>query len=210
MSLHFHDLTIERNDTFLFRGMNCTLESGDLLAVYGENGSGKSTLLRMLAGYIRPETGSILWCGQNIFQLAGDYITQLNYLGHQNAIKLHLTAFENLALQTTLFNLEIQSSQLKNYLQAFQLEQHENILAMHLSAGQKRRLALLRLVLNPKPLWILDEPVTALDKSGKELFNRLLRAHLEKGGMAIVATHDILDIENIKTLDLTVRDESHV
>lgn len=203
MTLCIQHLAFERNDTLLFREINCELHAGEMLQIRGANGCGKSTLLRILAGFIRPEIGTILWQGKNIFQILDDYTQQLAYLGHQNGIKPYLTVYENLELNCALSGIKIQPELLKTVLRTMKLLHAQDTQAINLSAGQKRRLALSRLQLARKArLWILDEPTTALDSSGQNLLADILKRHLTQGGMAIVATHHELGVES-RTLHLS-------
>lgn len=204
MTLSIQHLAFERNNTLLFSEIHCELYQGDILEIRGANGCGKSTLLRMIAGYIRPETGMILWKGNPIFHLLENDTQQLCYLGHQNGVKPLLTVYENLKLACSLFGIKMQRDSLKKIMQTMKLEHVEKTQVMHLSAGQKRRLALSRLLLSQAPLWILDEPTTALDSDGQDLFDDLLKKHVQQGGIAIIATHSDLKINStIKTLQLS-------
>lgn len=211
MTLCINNLEFSRNNEPLFSGIHNTLSPGELLQVQGANGSGKSTLLRILAGYIQSEIDMVLWHSKSIFQQLDYYTEELCYLGHQNGIKSYLTVYENLKLSCALSGKKISREQLKPVLASMQLEQAINTQAIHLSAGQKRRLALSRLQLTPRQLWILDEPTTALDSSGQHLFADMLKKHLLQGGMAVVATHHDLRITNkIKILQLSRMDAPHV
>jgi len=203
MTLHLQHLAFQRNNVFLFDGLHLELQPGELLQVRGENGCGKSTLLRILAGYLRPETGTVLWRGKNIFQTLDDYSEAICFLGHQNGVKSHLTVYENLKLVSALSGVKCQRDSLKKILQVMGLSSVEKMQAMTLSAGQKRRLALSRFQLVLRRLWILDEPLTALDEAGHALFKNMLEKHLASGGMAVVATHHDLKInDTMKTLVL--------
>ena len=195
MTLILNNLLYERNYEALFHSVNCTLQPGEMLQIHGANGSGKSTLLRILAGFIQPKQGDVTWQGQSIFKL-GEYQQQLHYIGHQNGMRLRLTVYENIKLHGALLGRETQ----KSVLQYFDLINLSEKQAMHLSAGQMRRLALTRLLLNPAKLWILDEPMTALDKIGQALLLKLLDAHVKQGGMAVIATHQDLGVG--KVIDL--------
>ncbi len=206
MTLSIQHLAFERNNELLFSEINESIAPQEILLLRGANGSGKSTLLRILAGYIQPEVGSVFWQGKNIFQHLDDYTQEISYLGHQHGVKLQLTVYENLELSAALLGKKIQRDELNTLLLNMNLEHVGNLQAIHLSAGQKRRLALTRLQLAQKPCWILDEPLTALDSEGQILLTTLLNQHLSQGGMAIVATHHDLDIQNKKMLYLS--DES--
>lgn len=203
MTLRIHHLSFERENELLFSGIHDELKPGDILQVRGDNGCGKSTLLRILAGYIQPETGDVLWQDKNIFKTLDTYTQQLGYLGHQNGIKPNLTVYENLKLSSALSGLKIKDDSVKAILRNLNLEHALDTQTIYLSAGQKRRLALARLQLSPARLWILDEPTTALDHSGQQLFADLLKQHVIHSGIAIIATHSDLRIDHpMKTLDL--------
>lgn len=184
------NLAFERNNQFLFAQINCTLQAGEVLQIRGANGSGKSTLLRILAGLIEPTNGSI--------------VTQpLHYLGHQNAVKQNLTVYENLKLYSALSGIKIQHLEINAIVKKIGLNHVTHRKACYLSAGQVRRLSLARLLLNPVPLWLLDEPTTALDTEGQQLLTDLLNQQAANGGMAIVATHqNLLLTHPLKTIHL--------
>lgn len=184
MTLQVQHLSFERHFKYLLRHIHFELGGGELLQINGANGSGKSTFLRIIAGLIDIEEGKILWQGESIADKREHYQTQFNYLGHQNGVKLQLTVAENLAFFAALNNA---TSSEDAILLCKDIPRDTQ--AIHLSAGQKRRLALSRLLLNPKPLWILDEPTTALDHEGQQLFFDLLKKHLSQGGMAILTSH---------------------
>lgn len=192
--LTIQNLSVERGQHLLFSDINCRLNAGEFLQIRGANGSGKSTLLRTIAGYLLPESGMILWQGKSITTQHDTYPQQLHYLGHQHGVKAHLSVYENLLLNCALANIHLNHKQLTNILQQIGLLPLQHKLAMHLSAGQSRRLALARLLLAPQPLWILDEPTTALDAQAQDLLITLLKQHLSNNGMAIIATHQELTL----------------
>jgi heme exporter protein A len=196
-------LVFERSDQPVFQQINVALQPGELLQIQGPNGSGKSTLLRIIAGFIEPQLGTIAWQNKSIFQTLDIYQRQLHYLGHHNGIKHTLTVQENLQLQCALSGQKIDLCGLKNILKKIGLIQLLHTPAYYLSAGQRRRLSLARLLLNPLPLWILDEPTTALDTAGQNLLTDLLSQHLNNNRLAIIATHHPWPFtRNIKTLEL--------
>ena len=186
------DLAFERNNRFLFSNINCSLQAGELLQIRGANGSGKSTLLRILAGYIEPQTGKILWQGQSITEQRDTYQQQLHYVGHQNGVKPNLTVYENLQLNCALIGIPAAPAHLYKIIERIGLINATQ--TSQLSAGQTRRLALARLLLQPAPLWILDEPTTALDSQAQEFLLTILNEHLKNNGIAIVATHQDLSL----------------
>lgn len=197
-------LYFERNDQILLQDININLHHGELLQIRGANGSGKSTLLRMLAGFIEPHNGEINWQGLNIFKQRETYQQQVHYIGHQNSVKPTLTVRENLLLHCALATYKPQKQTLQQIIENFDLQPSIDTQAQYLSAGQQRRISLARLLLYPAAIWILDEPLTALDKHGQEYFKEALAQHLTKNnGIAIVATHHDLALNsNSKLLEL--------
>jgi len=182
------NLSCVRQHRSLFVGISFELHSSQVLLVEGPNGSGKSSLLRLLAGLSTPTQGNITWQGRPIQNLRADYWHSLHYISHTNGIKLGLTVTENLQLARSL-SLTLGSVNYAAILEHLQLSANKNTLAKILSAGQKRRLALAKLFLIPKSLWILDEPLTALDMKSQTLFLSHLQNHLQTGGLAVISSH---------------------
>ena len=197
------DLACERNDLALFNHLSFSVAPGQLLKITGHNGSGKTSLLRILCGLRMPDEGSVQWCGHCIRKNRIEFLTDMAYVGHQHGIKNDLTASENLRL-TNLAGSRNQKFSIPDVLKRFNLEQHEDVLARNLSAGQKQRLALARLLLNNARLWILDEPFTAVDLHGRENFEHEMAAHLANGGMVVMSSHHPLSgtINNVVSLEL--------
>lgn len=189
MTLIVSQLMFERNFHPLFEALNRTVRAGECLQIRGANGCGKSTLLRILAGLIEPHAGTITWQGHSIFEQRDIYQQQLHFLGHQNGIKRHLTVYENLIFSSALMGQKPSLQHIKNVLLRMGLQHLQETKAFTLSAGQARRLSLAKLLLNPLPLWILDEPMTALDVAGQQLFTDILNQHILEGGTAIITTH---------------------
>jgi heme exporter protein A len=170
-------LACSRGIVTLFRGVSFQVSAGEWVAVRGPNGSGKTTLLRCVAGLTRADAGDVL--------REGDFI----YGGHLAGIKDDLTAEENLAALLSLRAVAVTRDAVRGALAETGLDKRRSIPARRLSAGQRRRIGLARLSLDPAPIWILDEPLTALDDDGQALFTRLLARHLGRGGLALLATH---------------------
>lgn len=191
-TLSVKELACIKNHQPLFRDLCFEINAGDVLWIEGCNGSGKSSLLRLLTGLATPTVGSIFWSGKSIKHLKTAYWRDLHYLSHTNGIKLGLTVIENLQLAAQL-NLYSQPIQ-EDIFSLLQLNSHKNLQARYLSAGQKRRLALAKLILFPKPLWILDEPFTALDADTQNLFMTHLESHAKNGGMSIVSSHQSIHL----------------
>jgi len=187
-ALEVRDVHLWRGEHHLLRGISFSLNSGQLLQLNGPNGAGKTSLLRVIARLLPPESGELFWDGQ---PAAADYRQSMLYLGHSNALKLDLTALENLRFSAGL-SREVSDAECRAALQAVAIPHCAELPARVLSAGQRRRVALSRLLLSNVPLWVLDEPITNLDVSGIALVESLLAQHLEKGGMIIAAAHQAL------------------
>ena len=199
------DLACLRGDRFLFKQIGFTLNAGGLMNVLGENGSGKSSLLRMICGLLTPEVGSITWQGQSIKQASEDYLSNLTYIGHLNGLKDDLTAMENLQISARLAGEHVDEPAALTALMAIGIARCAKLPVGVLSQGQKRRVALARLWLSHAPLWVLDEPFAALDASSVLTLATCISAHMARGGMTIITTHQdvVIDAQTTQTLRLS-------
>ena len=202
--LQAHDLKCVKGNTELFSNIHFQVQSGEALVVEGSNGSGKTSLLRLLCGFNYPAEGEISWCGQSIEQHE-EYQQQISYIGHASGVKLDLTVMENLLFAQRLVGTDCDEAEIKEIIRTVGLFKRRNVLTRKLSAGQKRRVALARLQLEERPLWILDEPLTALDKVFVSEFEMVLKNHLNNNGMLIVTTHRdlILPSQLMKRINLS-------
>ena len=189
------DLTCIRNDRTLFTGLSFQLRVSQALLLEGRNGSGKTSLLHILCGTRRPEQGQVSWGGEPIAELGSQYHAALAYLGHKDGVKLDLTLMENLNIAKHLGNSDA-SARPVAALEELELSGYEDIPARHLSAGQRRRVALSRLALSRAPLWILDEPFTSLDRHGIRIVETLIKRHLSNGGMLAMTSHHTVNLAN--------------
>jgi heme exporter protein A len=193
--LQAESLACERGGRLLFKSLDFALAPGTLLRVVGPNGAGKTSLLRILCGLARPAAGRVLWSGEDAHALGEEYSRQLLYLGHLSAIKEDLSPRENLRFALRLAGLETPRAALDDALTRLGLAGREDVPARYLSQGQKRRAALARLPLaQALPLWILDEPLAALDVDAIDSVIALLGAHLSRGGMAVLTTHQEVEL----------------
>lgn len=183
-----------RGDRGLFANLSFQLATGELLYVNGPNGSGKTTLLRMLCGLALPAAGRVLWDGSDIHALGDSFRAELAWCGHHNAIKEDLTGRENLRIGSFLTGFASSESEVLAALEQMGMGGFEDLPTKVLSQGQKRRVALARLLLTRARLWILDEPFTALDTTAVGVLQETIRGHLERGGMAVLTTHQQVEI----------------
>jgi heme exporter protein A len=188
--LQAESLACERGGRLLFKSLEFALSPGTLLRVTGPNGAGKTSLLRILCGLAHPAAGRVLWSGEDAHHLGEEYTRRLLYLGHLSAIKEDLTPRENLRFALRLAGLESPRAALEAALERLGLAGREDVPARYLSQGQKRRSALARLALaQTLPLWILDEPLAALDVNAIETVIALVSAQLDAGGIVVLTTH---------------------
>jgi heme exporter protein A len=196
--LSAHDLGCVRGGREVFEGVNFTVAGGEALAVTGRNGAGKTTLLRLIAGLLEPADGRLeLTGGAHEATLA----EQAHYLGHRDALKPALSVLENLQFwHAFLGSTDASIASALTALEAVALDGLAGLPAGYLSAGQRRRLAIARLVAAPRPIWLLDEPTAALDTASQARLADLMRSHLAGGGIIVAATHGPLGLEGVKGL----------
>ena len=194
--LSAHDLSVVKSDRLLFDKVNFSVEQGGLLYVKGPNGAGKTTLLRVLCGLLESETGEVQYQQQNINSISSDFHQQLVYFGHKVGLNLRLSAMENLRFWCQQHGQNVSDEQIYATLAELQLVGLEDVPVGHLSAGQQRRVALSRLWLKSSAkLWILDEPLTALDHSGIDLLMHKIVAFLQNAGVVVMTSHQDLQFD---------------
>lgn len=187
-------LSCIRDDRVLFDNLGFELASGEALLLEGRNGSGKTSLLRILCGLREADAGQVLWCGGSIND--PDYYADMAYVGHMDGIKKELSVLENLAVASALGKTGRYT--IDQALEKVQLAGFDDTLVQALSAGQKRRLSLARLLMTQNHLWILDEPFTSLDKQGIALIESLMREHCAAGGMIVLTSHHDIELNGVK------------
>lgn len=180
MELKAKQLSCVRGGRYLFRNLNLALAPGQLILVQGDNGTGKSTLLRIIAGLASPDKGHVSFTGDDL---------QRSYLGHKDALHGSLTVRENITFLAALAQSFVDQSQLDNALAGLGLKSCVDKSCETLSQGQRRKVALCALIVKAAPLWILDEPLTALDARSMQWFYQAMHQHLQRGGMVIMAAH---------------------
>jgi len=200
--LEVSNLACTRGDLRLFSGLSFVLEPGQIMQVQGANGSGKTSLMRTLCGFITPDEGDISWGGVKIGDLGEEYYAELLYLGHLNAIKDELNALENLRISAGLSGMDLDDKESLSALRRMGLKGKELLPSKVLSQGQRRRVALARLLVSNARLWILDEPLAALDVGAVALVQELITEHLKDQGMVIFTTHQPLQIAGMEMRSL--------
>ena len=193
-ALNAEKLTVQRGSRRLVEGLSFTVRAGQALALEGANGSGKTSLLRLIAGFLPAAAGTVtlLEDGKEISE-PEERGKLVGWLGHHDALKAAFTVSEQLAFFGKLYN---RSGDHAALLEHVGLTRQAELPCRYLSAGQRRRLALARLLLTQRPLWLLDEPFAALDTAGKALVARLIALHCGQGGIVLAATHDPLGLGN--------------
>ena len=202
LTLQAQDLACVRGERKLFSNLSFDLSSGDCLHVRGENGVGKTSLLRLLTGLSKPDTGQILWNQKSIAKQTDLYHRELLFLGHRDALKEELSALENLQIYADLDGITLPIEKALAALWRFGLRGRENLPVNCLSAGQKRRILMARMLTRQAKLWILDEPFNALDVNAVAQLEELMAEHLASNGMLILTSHQTVNIPNIRVLDL--------
>ena len=202
--LEAHNLAARRGHSTLFAGVSFRLAEGRVLTLTGPNGSGKTTLLRILAGLTAPSAGTVRWRDKVMTPFAPAMRQEALLSAHVPALKDELTAAENLAIQCALAGQTVAPPDLSRALDTVALDAARNLPAGVLSQGQRRRIGLARLMLVRRPLWLLDEPATALDTTALALLARLIGEHTDTGGIVLAATHQSLDLpaDRVTTLAL--------
>lgn len=186
--LEVRQLCCIRDERVLFEDLSFTVSPGELVQIEGPNGAGKTTLLRIIAGLGLSESGDVCWLGESVMKAREEFYGQLLFLGHSAGVKREMTAFENLAFYQRM-HADVDESLLWEALARVGLAGREDVPAAQLSAGQNRRIALARLWISKVPLWVLDEPLTAIDKQGVKVLEKLFQQHVERGGMVLFTTH---------------------
>ena len=193
-NLAVKNLSCWRNEQILFQGLNLSLTPKNILFLQGENGSGKTSLLRILCGFRLPDEGEITWGDKPVSSMP-EYFENISYVGHKNGIKDELTVEENLNLMRSMATAS--NIKTEDVLKQIGLFKRSDVLARQLSAGQKRKLSLARLMMTENSFWILDEPFTSLDAATVKFYEQLIKQHITRGGMLILTSHHDIDLSGL-------------
>ncbi|MCC7226218.1 MAG: cytochrome c biogenesis heme-transporting ATPase CcmA [Burkholderiaceae bacterium] len=195
-------LSCIRGERRLFSGVDFAVNPGEWVYVRGQNGVGKTSLLRILVGLAHAETGQVFWDNEPIGACRSLYHKHLLYQGHHACIKDELTALENLRLSAGLDGVELDEDRAMRTLRRFGLRGREELPVRSLSAGQKRRVGMARLLSRSATLWVLDEPFTALDTAAVDMLAGVLSEHVAEGGMVVLTSHQPVPMDHGKVLEL--------
>ena len=206
-NLEAKNLACWRNEQVLFSGLNLSLSPKNVLFLQGENGSGKTSLLRVLCGFRLPDEGDIFWGGEQTSSVP-EYFQNISYVGHKNGLKDELTVEENLNLMRSMATAS--AIKTEKVLKQIDLFKRADVLARQLSAGQKRKLALARLMMTENSFWVLDEPFTSLDKETVQFFESLIKQHIMRGGMLILTSHHEIDLSGLAVQHFNLSSQNHV
>lgn len=187
------DLVLFRGERCLFKGLSFALDPGELLLLEGQNGSGKTSLMRAIAGLLEFESGSLTWDGKAVRQQRQAFHNEIVWLAHRTGLKSDLTLVENLGFESRLRHPSVADFDV--VLDRLGIRRLRQLPVRSLSAGQQRRVALARMLLSRASLWLMDEPVTNLDRDGRKLVMTLVSEHLASGGMCIMAAHQDIEID---------------
>lgn len=202
MQLAADQLAVTRGERFVFAGLSFSISEGEALILTGPNGSGKTTLIRVIAGFIRPAAGELRLEAGDAERTIGQHC---HYIGHRGAVKTSMTVLENVAFWRSFLakdSIDRLPGRDGAALDAFGLLELSHIPAGYLSDGQKRRLGLARLLLTRRRIWLLDEPYASLDAASQGILDSVLDRHLRAGGIAVIATHQPIDVSSQRELQL--------
>lgn len=202
--LKVQQLACIRNEIELFSNLDFTMQAGDIIQIKGLNGSGKTSLIRILAGLAQADDGSLYWRSVLIDRAQSDYFSDMAYIGHLPGVKKEFTVLENLKMFHSLGAVKSQCDY-EAAIEQVGLALYRDTQVRKLSAGQRRRVALARLILHRKSIWILDEPQASLDVYGLKILEDMIASHIESGGMLVITTHQPINLPeaNIKTIELS-------
>jgi heme exporter protein A len=210
LSLDVSDFGCIRNGRVLLRHISFHLDAGQVLLVQGGNGSGKSTLLRSLAGLMTWRAGTLTFCGEKLLASSPSLQQKISYLGHQCGMSDGLTGAENLGVALQLQGIAWDADRVATVLKQWGVAEVAHRPMFRLSQGQRRRLAIARVLLSGRPVWLLDEPDNSLDVVGSELLQQALAEHARTGGLAVVVSHRNLFVPDTRTQILELSSEKQL
>ena len=199
--LLINNLSFSRNKTKIFENLNLSLNNKEMIQIKGKNGSGKTTFLKVILNILEPESGEIIWKGKNIKKNIFDFYNQTTFIMDNNTSTRELSVQDNINFWKGLSSSKLNNDEIFKLLKKLDIEQHYKTRVMLLSSGERKKLELLRLILEQKKLWVLDEPFNHLDDLSIEILNQTFLDHINSDGMILFASHFNPNISNLETLE---------
>ena len=199
--LLINNLSFSRNKTKIFENLNLSLNNKGMMQIKGKNGSGKTTFLKVILNILEPESGEIIWKGKNIKKNIFDFYNQTTFIMDNNTSTRELSVEDNINFWKGLSSSKLNNDEIFKLLKKLDIEQYYKTRVMLLSSGERKKLELLRLILEQKKLWVLDEPFNHLDDLSIEILNQTFLDHINSDGMILFASHFNPNISNLETLE---------
>ena len=200
--LLINNLSFSRNDNIIFQNLNLSLSNQSITQIRGKNGSGKTTLINVILNFLESKTGEIFWEGKNIKKNIFNFYNKTTFIMDHNTCTRKMTVLDNINFWSRLSSSKLTKDEIELLLETFNLQKYQNTKTMYLSSGEIRKLELLRLILEQKKLWILDEPYNHLDDLSIEILNQTFIDHINKDGVILFTSHLKPSIDNLEVIDL--------
>ena len=200
--LLINNLSFSRNDNIIFQNLNLSLSNQSITQIRGKNGSGKTTLINVILNFLESKTGEIFWEGKNIKKNIFNFYNKTTFIMDHNTCTRKMTVLDNINFWSRLSSSKLTKDEIELLLETFNLQKYQNTKTMYLSSGEIRKLELLRLILEQKKLWILDEPYNHLDDLSIEILNQTFIDHINKDGVILFTSHLKPSIDNLEVVDL--------
>ena len=200
--LLINNLSFSRNDNIIFQNLNLSLSNRSITQIRGKNGSGKTTFINVVLNFLESKTGEIFWEGKNINKNIFNFYNQTTFIMDHNTCTRKMTVLDNINFWSRLSSSKLTKDEIVLLLETFNIQKYQKIKTMYLSSGEIRKLELLRLILEQKKLWILDEPYNHLDDLSIEILNQTFIDHINKDGVILFTSHLKPSIDNLEVIDL--------
>ncbi len=200
--LLINDLSFSRNGNIIFENLNLSLSNRSITQIRGKNGSGKTTLLQVILNFLESKTGEIFWKGKNIKKNIFNFYNQTTFIMDHNTCTRKMTVLDNINFWSGLASSKLNKNEIILLLETFNIQKYQNTKTMYLSSGEIKKLELLRIILEQKKLWILDEPYNHLDDLSIQILNQTFIDHINKDGVILFTSHLNPSIDNLEVIDL--------
>ena len=201
-----NNIYFKRQSKLILKDVNLSIPPKGIIHLTGNNGVGKTTLLKIICKILNPDDGEIFWNGKNIKKNHYDYYKNITFILDQNTSNENLTVYENILFWKKIFSSQIKINEIESILEVLGLLEYKNTPTIHLSFGEIKKLELIRLIIEQKKLWVLDEPFIGLDLKSIEIIIQTITNHIELNGMVIFTSHTLPTIRNINTVNLEINE----